>query len=267
VRSCGHDIALDEPGRVSVILPLRGSFAVVGRGGARISAGAGGAVWLPPGRRASEIRPGGDGDYAALIALGPAPRRGAQAGAIADAAAVAAAAALRASCGRLMAEAQDAAGPLGRPRGRGLAAAMLVDQLAALAEAFGAGSGPRAASEARVRRALEFMRATCDEPLTMAEVAEAAGVGLRALELAFKRLRGDTPRGALAMLRLERARERLLAAAPRASVTDAALDSGFAHLGRFAGAYRARFGEAPSETLARSRAAPSRSERQDSFSG
>jgi transcriptional regulator GlxA family with amidase domain len=97
------------------------------------------------------------------------------------------------------------------------------------------------------------MRAASDEPLTVAEVARAAGVGVRALELAFRRRRGDTPRGALAAFRLERARERLLAAPPDASVTDAALDSGFAHLGRFAGAYRARFGESPSDTLRRGR--------------
>lgn len=36
------------------------------------------------------------------------------------------------------------------------------------------------------------------------------------------------------------------------SVTDEAFRLGFAHLGRFAGSYRRRFGALPSETLARS---------------
>jgi AraC-like DNA-binding protein len=36
-------------------------------------------------------------------------------------------------------------------------------------------------------------------------------------------------------------------------VSDAALDSGFVHLGRFAVAYRRRYGESPSETLRRTR--------------
>jgi transcriptional regulator GlxA family with amidase domain len=52
---------------------------------------------------------------------------------------------------------------------------------------------------------------------------------------------------------MERAREMLVAADPDASVTDVALACGFAHFGRFAGAYRERFGETPSETLHRAR--------------
>ncbi|MEU4714350.1 helix-turn-helix domain-containing protein [Micromonospora purpureochromogenes] len=43
----------------------------------------------------------------------------------------------------------------------------------------------------------------------------------------------------------------LCAAGPGASVTAIAVQHGFAHLGRFAGEYRARFGESPSTTLRR----------------
>nr|WP_243645044.1 helix-turn-helix domain-containing protein [Rhodovulum euryhalinum] len=35
------------------------------------------------------------------------------------------------------------------------------------------------------------------------------------------------------------------------TVTEAAITCGFGHLGRFSAAYRARFGEAPSQTRAR----------------
>ncbi|OXH85552.1 AraC family transcriptional regulator, partial [Burkholderia multivorans] len=50
--------------------------------------------------------------------------------------------------------------------------------------------------------------------------------------------------------RLEHARELLLGATPERRIADIALDCGFTHLGRFALAYRERFGESPSDTLA-----------------
>ena len=105
----------------------------------------------------------------------------------------------------------------------------------------------------RVRMAEEFMRARSDEPLSMEEVAREVGVGLRSLQIAFLELRAMGPRDVLMRMRLERARERLLAAGPSESVTSIALDCGFAHLGRFPAAYRVAFGELPTETLSRSR--------------
>lgn len=105
----------------------------------------------------------------------------------------------------------------------------------------------------RVRMAEEFMRAHSDEPLSMAEVAHEVGVGLRSLQLAFMEARAMGPRAVLLRMRLERARERLLAAKPAETVTMIAMDCGFAHLGRFPAAYRWAFGELPTETLARAR--------------
>lgn len=105
----------------------------------------------------------------------------------------------------------------------------------------------------RVRMAEEFMRARSDEPLSMAEVARAVGVGLRSLQLAFLEVRAMGPRDVLLQMRLERAHDRLQSAGPSDTVTSIALDSGFAHLGRFPAAYRIAFGELPAETLARSR--------------
>jgi AraC-like DNA-binding protein len=105
----------------------------------------------------------------------------------------------------------------------------------------------------RVRMAEEIMRARSDEPLSMAEVAREVGVGLRSLQLAFIEARAMGPRDVLLRMRLERARERLLAARPTDSVTGIAMDCGFAHLGRFPAAYRTAFGELPTETLASAR--------------
>ena len=54
-------------------------------------------------------------------------------------------------------------------------------------------------------------------------------------------------------LRMQRVREMLENGQAR-EVTEAALRWGFAHAGRFSIAYRRRFGESPSVTLARGRA-------------
>jgi len=61
---------------------------------------------------------------------------------------------------------------------------------------------------------------------------------------AFRRFRGCTPTAALRDLRLDRARARLTHG--REGVSAVALGCGFTHLGRFAQAYRQRFGAAPS---------------------
>lgn len=56
-------------------------------------------------------------------------------------------------------------------------------------------------------------------------------------------------------------RQMLESSAGLRNVTEAALEFGFSHLGRFAAEYRGLFGELPSETLARRRrrsAAPGR---------
>jgi transcriptional regulator GlxA family with amidase domain len=99
------------------------------------------------------------------------------------------------------------------------------------------------------------MRDQYSEIVSMTEVAEAAGVSLRALQTAFQRLRGSSPRAALGEIRLLAARERLSNPASAGTVSDVAMDCGFTHLGRFSAAYRDRFGETPSTTLRRALAA------------
>lgn len=105
----------------------------------------------------------------------------------------------------------------------------------------------------RVRLAEEIMRERSDEPLAMSDIAREVGVGLRSLQLAFTETRAMGPRDMLNRMRMERARERLLTARPDETVTAIALDCGFMHLSRFAGAYREAYGESPQATLARVR--------------
>jgi AraC-like DNA-binding protein len=107
----------------------------------------------------------------------------------------------------------------------------------------------------RVRQAEEMMDANSDEPLSILEIAQALGISLRSLQLAFAEVHeGQSPRDVLNCMRLEKARQRLIAANGEGQVTTIALDSGFHHLSRFAHAYARTFGERPSETLARRRA-------------
>jgi transcriptional regulator GlxA family with amidase domain len=75
--------------------------------------------------------------------------------------------------------------------------------------------------------------------------------GMKRLQT-FKRVRGYSPAHLLLRRRLEQARDTLGAAGPDTTVTDVATGLGFFELGRFATRYRERFGERPSETLARS---------------
>jgi len=100
-----------------------------------------------------------------------------------------------------------------------------------------------------VRQAEELMLARIDHPLALIDVAEAVGVSARALQYAFRRFRNTTPMAFLRQARLERAHRDLQNARPGDTVTDIATRWGFTHFGRFAEAYRARYGSTPRQTL------------------
>ncbi|MER7334353.1 MULTISPECIES: AraC family transcriptional regulator [unclassified Micromonospora] len=102
-----------------------------------------------------------------------------------------------------------------------------------------------------VRRACALMTEHHDEALTVGDVAEALRVSVRTLQDCFRRELQTTPTAYLRARRLDAVHAALRAADPGTSVTAVALDHGFVHLGRFAGEYRARFGESPSTTLRR----------------
>jgi AraC-like DNA-binding protein len=87
------------------------------------------------------------------------------------------------------------------------------------------------------------------------ELARVAGVSSRTVYRVFDRLYGESPIRRLRRAGLESVRVRLEAGRPGDTVTAAAFDWGFDHLGRFAASYRQEFGESPSETLRRARSA------------
>lgn len=109
-----------------------------------------------------------------------------------------------------------------------------------------------------VRRALDFVEANLEGPLTTAAMAAAAGVSARSLQLGFARELGCTPSAYVRDRRLELAHTRLteLSAEDGHTVTEIALAVGFSHLGRFSRDYGRRFGEPPSGTLRRGKLSP-----------
>jgi AraC-like DNA-binding protein len=101
-----------------------------------------------------------------------------------------------------------------------------------------------------VRRAEDYMAAHVADPITLSDLTTVCGCSRSSLTHAFRSSRGYTPMQFLTGRRLELARERLTFE-PGATATEIALDCGFGNHGRFAKAYRDRFGESPSETRAR----------------
>lgn len=110
---------------------------------------------------------------------------------------------------------------------------------------------PRSRREDAVRRALTHARHSGGQSSAW-DLAEAAGVSQRTLEIAFVDATGITPGKYLKRLRLNQVRESLAKGSSEViSVTQAALSAGFTHLGRFSADYRQLFGELPSDTLSR----------------
>jgi AraC-like DNA-binding protein len=102
-------------------------------------------------------------------------------------------------------------------------------------------------------RARERLEAYAEEPLDLERLAQLSGIGIRSLQLGFRRHFGVSISSALLDIRLARLRARLSNTKPGERIVDIAFDLGFSHLSRMASVYRAKFGESPSETLRRSR--------------
>ncbi|WP_431932634.1 AraC family transcriptional regulator [Micromonospora sp. RP3T] len=108
---------------------------------------------------------------------------------------------------------------------------------------------PPAVRPASVRRAAEFIEAHAARPLTVAQIAAACEVGLRALQVAFRRHHGQSPMAFLRAVRLRRAHHDLTQARPGQTVAGTARHWGWTHAGRFASAYRETYGCHPGDTL------------------
>jgi AraC-like DNA-binding protein len=115
---------------------------------------------------------------------------------------------------------------------------------------YGSAGQPTARRPRTVKRTLDAMHAEPGRLFTAAELAGIAGVGIRVLQESFRQHVGVPPLTYLRRLRLEGVHAELSRAGPgQVSVSEVATRWGFTHLGRFAGAYRVRYGVSPSQTL------------------
>lgn len=114
---------------------------------------------------------------------------------------------------------------------------------------------PAAGSSARslelFRRAKTIITDSLSEQIPISEIASRAGVSRRSIEETFRAHMMLSPNQFRKLLRLNNAR-RLLERGDH-SVTEAAMNSGMFHLGRFSAEYRDLFGELPSDAARRSR--------------
>ena len=95
------------------------------------------------------------------------------------------------------------------------------------------------------------MRAHLHDPISVEDIARAAGCSQRAMLGAFQADRGQNIISVLRDLRLDAARNALTDGQEGLSIVGIALRYGFSNAGRFAASYRSRFGETPSETTGR----------------
>jgi AraC-like DNA-binding protein len=108
-----------------------------------------------------------------------------------------------------------------------------------------------------LRRAIKELGAHLADPVSIPEVAHAAGVSVRGLQLIFQRQLGVSPLLHLRTLRLHAARDALIDEATMGTtVADIARRFGYSNSGRFSTHYRNEFGEPPATSLQRVRSRP-----------
>ncbi|MER7760957.1 AraC family transcriptional regulator [Streptomyces sp. NPDC097619] len=148
-----------------------------------------------------------------------------------------------------------ASGPVSVLVADALARTLAAAALTAFPNSFTARSpytaGPNGLGSAAAHRAMAFMDDNAHRPVTLTDIAAAAGTAPRALQHAFRRRYGVAPMAYLRRVRLARAHAELQAADPRRGVRvqDVSARWGWSSPGNFATAYRRAYGRSPSATL------------------
>jgi AraC-like DNA-binding protein len=252
VTSTGHFIDLTEAERFSVILPLNGKIEV-DTAESRYAATPGEALVFGPNCRRTWVRTDNSRPYDALVLLAPAwmcrlpgdvrpPHQVIRS----DLQQVSS---LSRQLGGMIDRAREpASGDFSRIAGPApvdRVLALLLDMLGAASDSVNDAQGNLGQE---CQRALDFIHTCYADPLSLTDIASAAGTSPRMLQLKFQRDFGRTPIDVLRQVRLAAVRSRLKEPGQSSGITRLALECGFAHLGRFAIAYRQTYGELPSQT-------------------
>ena len=163
-------------------------------------------------------------------------------------------AALRRLVLHLVAEADAGANPIGQSlMAHPFESAIMAGLLDAHCHDYRAelGRGHPTSRPRHLRLAESYIDGHLDCPLTVDDIACAAGLSSRALQLLFRQHHGTTPLAFWRDLRLAQAHTDLVQG--RGCVTDTALKWGFLHFGRFAESYRLRYDQTPRDTLRHAR--------------
>lgn len=132
--------------------------------------------------------------------------------------------------------------------GRLLAAATLVTFPNTTITSPAVTGGPDVHSDT-LRRAITYIDENARDNTTVADIAAAAAVTVRAVQLAFRRQLGTTPMAYLRQVRLGHAHQDLQNGGPGATITSVAYRWGFPSPSRFATYYQQAYGITPSHTL------------------
>lgn len=266
IVSSGHEIDVTDDGSLTVMLPTRGTLEVESEG-KKQHARAGGVLILGPSRRRTRVVRPDKGDFEACLLKTPLSECESaripskiQLFGTGDPFIPAkdyAAKTFASLVDYIFSDLTSEAPMLAAERSSALAEALLLEHLRNLLQSNSDDSGSAGRLPIhKVREAEDFMRSHFSEPLGLAEIAAAAGVGSRQLQAIFRKVTGETPWSRLTAIRLEQARLQLLAGGVNVTVASIALECGFTHLGRFAEAYRFEFGESPSQTLRQAKDRP-----------
>jgi len=106
----------------------------------------------------------------------------------------------------------------------------------------------RDAHPAALRRAIAYIEEHAGADLSPAQIAAAAHVSIRSLQLAFRRHLDTTPMRYVQRVRMAKVRGELRDAATGGTVAEIASRWGFLHQGHFGQAYRRTYGETPGAT-------------------
>ena len=133
------------------------------------------------------------------------------------------------------------------------AVSALLDLFPTAARAMG-DERPAVTPPAPIDHAISYIEEHAQDPITLGDIAQSAGLSPRALQAAFRRHRDVTPMEYARQIRLRRAYDDLITADfGSTTVASVATRWGYHNPGRFASEFRSTFGKYPREALEQSR--------------